>query len=433
MSPTLELQDDLHHRATAPLALFDCVDQPVLVLGHQHTIMYANPSAARVLIPANATWPLDRMDVTQLLRAEDLRAATFELNTLGSATLRVQPLHSTQHFEMSLTDHRTTPGVAGVVATFRSIGHQAEITVTARRSNGHHPTTLFSTEVDHRSVFPTDLPGELRTILAGRGPDVAFQPIVDLRSGRTIAVEALARWHSPTHGPISPDRFVAMAEQMGLVSQLDRHVMRKACRAIAGQRDPSSGWPLDLTVNASTLSLCHPGAARRILRILVEEGFPAHRLILEVTESIAIEDDGVLRSQLEVLRAQGVRIAVDDFGTGQSSLAQLETLPVDIVKIDRSFLDGVPSSKRRMRYLETILAMANALGLEAIFEGIEEQAQAHALSGLGVELGQGYLLAEPTGAATLESSMVRAQRVVLDGVSAGNHWQPVLIWSDGAA
>jgi EAL domain-containing protein (putative c-di-GMP-specific phosphodiesterase class I) len=181
------------------------------------------------------------------------------------------------------------------------------------------------------------------------------------------------------------------------------------------------------------MSLSDPGDAQRILQILADEGFAPHRLILEVTESIAIENDEVLRGQLEILRTQGVRIAIDDFGTGHSSLAQLETLPVDFVKMDRSFLDGVPSSQRRMRYLETIISMANALRLEVIFEGIEDPAQAHVLAGLGVELGQGYLLAEPIRAGQLESRMVQARQIVLEAATVGDHWQPVLQWTEDLA
>ena len=131
----------------------------------------------------------------------------------------------------------------------------------------------------------------------------------------------------------------------------------------------------------------------------------------------------------QVLRAQGVRVAIDDFGTGHSSLAQLETLPVDFVKMDRSFLDDVPSSKRRMKYLETIIALAHALRLEVIFEGIEDPAQAHVLADMGVELGQGFLLAEPIGAAHIQTWMEHAHRTVLENTSEDNHWQPVLEWT----
>jgi EAL domain-containing protein (putative c-di-GMP-specific phosphodiesterase class I) len=306
---------------------------------------------------------------------------------------------------------------------------RADIAMHEGKRNGPDRTTVFTAEMESHVMIRAELEGQLRSTMTGSGPDVVFQPIVDLQSGRTIAVEALARWHSPTQGPIGPERFVSMAETMGLIGQLDRHVLRKACRAIADRCEPISGWPLDLSVNSSAMSLSRPDDADRILKVLDDEGFAPHRLILEITESLAIENDDVVRSQLQKLRSKGVRIAIDDFGTGHSSLAQLETLPVDFVKMDRSFLDDVPASKRRLRYLETIVAMATALRLEVIFEGIENPAQAQVLAEMGVELGQGYLLAEPLGIAALETRMAAARDIVRSAIGNDDHWQPVLEWA----
>ena len=589
MSTTPGFVDTQQHSASTPLLLLDCIDQAILVLGDGHRVRYANHAALTLLAPGGGTSAPDHLDPTHFVHAEDLELAVARLAELGRVTSRVRPPAGTEQYEMSLTDHRLTPGIEGVVASFRSLQHEdvldaraeqhrrqaehllsaltdeitglstrrlfierlsqrlrarqgddalavffidldgfkaindalghtagdamlrstaqrllkvvpdveqwghvggdefvlfvehcdwhlaeefatamatalrqsivlggrtlytsasiglliveaevdaetavrrADIAMNEGKRNGPDSLTLFTSEMERHVLIRAELEGQLRSTLTGGGPDVVFQPVVDLRSGRTIAVEALARWHSPTQGPIGPDRFVALAENIGLVGELDRHVMRKACRAIVGRCEPTSGWPLDVTVNSSTMSLANPGDAQRILQILADEGFAPHRLILEVTESIAIENDEMLLNQLEVLRAEGVRIAIDDFGTGHSSLAQLENLPVDFVKMDRSFLDGVPSSKRRMRYLETIIAMAHALRLEVIFEGIEDPAQAHVLGGLGVELGQGYLLAEPVRASQLESRMMRAREIVLDTASDGAPWQPVLEWNE---
>ena len=589
MSMTPGLADTQQHTAATPLLLLDCIDQAILVLDDGHRVRYANHAALTLLAPESGTSAPDHLDPTRFVHADDLELAVVRLAESGRVTSRVRPPAGTEQYEMSLTDHRLTPGIEGVVASFRSLEHEdvldaraeqhrrqaehllsaltdevtglstrrlfierlserlrarqdddalavffidldgfkaindalghtagdamlrstaqrllkvipeveqwghvggdefvlfvehcerhlaeefataiatalrqsivlggrtlytsasiglliveadvdaetavrrADIAMNEGKRNGPDSLTLFTSEMERHVVIRAELEGQLRSTLTGSGPDVVFQPVVDLRSGRTIAVEALARWHSPTQGPIGPDRFVALAENIGLVGELDRHVMRKACRAIVGRSEPTSGWPLDVTVNSSTMSLASPGDAQRILQILADEGFAPHRLILEVTESIAIENDEMLLSQLEMLRAEGVRIAIDDFGTGHSSLAQLENLPVDFVKMDRSFLEGVPSSKRRMRYLETIIAMAHALRLEVIFEGIEDPAQAHVLAGLGVELGQGYLLAEPVRAGQLESRMMTAREIVLDTAGDGAPWQPVLEWTE---
>jgi diguanylate cyclase (GGDEF)-like protein len=181
---------------------------------------------------------------------------------------------------------------------------RADIAMHEGKRNGPDRTTVFTAEMESHVIIRAELEGQLRSTLTGSGPDVVFQPIVDLQSGRTIAVEALARWHSPTQGPIGPDRFVSMVESMGLIGQLDRHVLRKACRAIADRCEPTSGWPLDLSVNSSAMSLSRPDDADRILKVLDDERFAPHRLILEITESLAIENDDVVRSQLQKLRGR---------------------------------------------------------------------------------------------------------------------------------
>jgi EAL domain-containing protein (putative c-di-GMP-specific phosphodiesterase class I) len=204
-----------------------------------------------------------------------------------------------------------------------------------------------------------------------------------------------------------------MAEHMGIVDQLDRHVLRKACREINDLRDPTTGRSLSVTVNISTIHLATDDFARSILHIVDTANFDPGRLILEVTESIGVEYDETLGQQLDTLRAEGVRIALDDFGTGHSSLAQLETLAVDYLKVDRTFLAGLFDSSRRLRYLETIVNMAAALELGLVFEGIETIEQANALRGLGVTLGQGYLMAAPVRADELTERVGKARDVTL--------------------
>jgi diguanylate cyclase (GGDEF)-like protein len=330
-------------------------------------------------------------------------------------------IHTSASIGFTTLDDRRTDAESAV--------RQADIAMFEGKRTRRDSVTMFVPEMQRRVVVRAELERQLRETLTGAGPNVVYQPIVDMTSGRTVAVEALARWSSRTHGPISPERFIGMAESMGVIDVLDQHVLRTACRAIAGMTDPSSGLPIDLTVNSSTLNLSNLDVADRVLGVLDDEGFPCHRMILEVTESIAVEDDAILRDQLRALRRHGVRIALDDFGTGNSSLAQLETLPVDFVKVDRSFLDGVPESPRRLRYLQTIVEMANALDLRVIFEGIERHPQLGALTGLGVTLGQGYLLAEPGSATSLARRMCGATGLVRAVASEGLHFQPVLQWA----
>ena len=242
----------------------------------------------------------------------------------------------------------------------------------------------------------TELEGQLRRSLIGSGPSIVFQPIVDLHTGTATAVEALARWHSPTQGPIGPDRFVAIAEHLGIIDQLDRHVLRKACREMADLRDPSTGRLLSVTVNISTIHLVMDDFARSVLQIVETANFDPARLVLEVTESIGVEfDDALGRRGFDTLRGEGCRDTLDDFGTGHSSRAARDARRRHL-KVDRTFLSGLFDSPRRLRYLETIVNMADALELGLVFEGIETADQARALIDLGVSQGQGYLMAAPT-------------------------------------
>ena len=361
---------------------------------------------------------VDDCDATLAGRlADELSAALRQVVMLGG-----RPFHTSASIGLTVIDPDMRLDAETAV-------RRADIAMFEGKRTGNNSVTPFSPEMERRVVMRAELEAQLRATLTGAGPDVVFQPIVDLRTGQTVAVEALARWYSPTHGPVGPDRFVPMAERIGIIDQLDRHVMRKACRQIRDFREPSNGVPIDLTVNASTAHLVHQTVADDVLEVIEEQDFPASRLILEVTESRAVEDDAMLRSQLQRLRAEGVRVAIDDFGTGHSSLAQLETLPVDILKIDRSFLEDVPESTRRLRYIETIIAMANALDLSVIFEGIERTSQAQVLAELGVQLGQGYLLAEPVRSSDLLERMDTANGAVSGLATAPTAAQPTPPWN----
>jgi diguanylate cyclase (GGDEF)-like protein len=304
---------------------------------------------------------------------------------------------------------------AGAPITAAEAVRRADIAMFEGKRAGRGSVTMFRPEMEQRVVVRAELEGQLRRSLTGSGPHMVLQPIVDLTTGATVAVEALARWHSPTQGPIGPDRFIPMAEHMGVIDQLDRHVLRKACRDVANLRDPFTGMMLQANVNISTVHLGAPDFAANVLRIVEAAQFDPARLVLEVTESIGVQYDAALGGQLATLRAEGVRLALDDFGTGHSSLAQLETLAVDYLKVDRSFLSGLDTSSRRLRFIETIVDMANVLELDVVFEGIEHELQAQALLGLGVRLGQGYLLAHPTRTEHL-GVQFQAARATVDGL-----------------
>ena len=229
---------------------------------------------------------------------------------------------------------------------------------------------------------------------------VVYQPIVDLASGVVVGAEALLRWTHPQRGTVSPVEFIPLAEESGFILDLGRWVLRAACQEAAlwdWSENPR------ISVNVSGRQLHDLNFVRDVRQILAETGLPATRLVLEVTESMLEADAPVALAAMEALRADGIRIAVDDFGTGYSSLSRLDRLPVDILKIDRAFVNALRPDTAVAPVITAIVALAHALGMSTVAEGIEEPYQAAALIAHGCGAGQGWLYGRPGPAEALAS------------------------------
>ncbi|MGN6299892.1 MAG: putative bifunctional diguanylate cyclase/phosphodiesterase [Angustibacter sp.] len=232
----------------------------------------------------------------------------------------------------------------------------------------------------------------------GRGEmDVAFQPLVELATGRLLGFEALARWNRPDGGPCTPDVFIAAAEENGLILPIGDFVLERALGELRTWRS-SSPWEVGVNVNVSARQLQDPGFTGRVLAALARFDVPATALRLEVTESTLVGDEATAATSLRELERAGVSISVDDFGTGYSSLSYLSRLKVHEVKIDRSFVAGVTSRPEDLAIVRATAAMAQALGLAVVAEGIETEEQRLALVELGISRGQGWLLGRPVPA-----------------------------------
>jgi diguanylate cyclase (GGDEF)-like protein len=232
-----------------------------------------------------------------------------------------------------------------------------------------------------------------------------YQPIVALDTGRLRGVEALVRWAHPERGIVPPIEFIPVAERTGLIVPLGDWVLVEACRQLAAWRDEhGDSAPRVLNVNVSARQLRDPAFVDRVAAILNETGVPAHRLTLEITESTAVAL-GETVSRLDDLRRMGIRIALDDFGTGQSTLTLLHELPVDQLKLDRSFTQGTDTS-RRDTMPAAVIALADAVGLDLVAEGVETGDQAARLAELGYQHAQGYHFARPLPAAAIRDLMV---------------------------
>ncbi|MBV9818374.1 MAG: bifunctional diguanylate cyclase/phosphodiesterase [Solirubrobacterales bacterium] len=223
---------------------------------------------------------------------------------------------------------------------------------------------------------------------------VAFQPIVDLVTGRTHGFEALARWRHDDLGEVAPTDFVPVAEDNGEIVRIGEHVLHSACRQLARWRR-CSDHELKVTVNISPVQLGICDIDRRVSSILDEHGLPGHALTLEITEGVFLSPGAAERGSLERIRRLGVQIALDDFGTGYSALGYLNRLPVDAIKVDRCFVEGVDSDERNAAVMRAILAIGSGMDLDVIAEGVETHAQSELLRGAGCRLGQGFLFSHP--------------------------------------
>ncbi len=249
---------------------------------------------------------------------------------------------------------------------------------------------------------------------------IAFQPVFELRTGEIAAVEALLRWNSPTLGQVPPAEFIPVAEDTGSIVSIGAWVLRESCETVKNiTRD--RGRLVELSVNVSARQLAHPGFARTVQLILSHAGFPAAQLTLEVADAALIRADAVTARALHELESHGIRIVLDDFGTGVSSLSWLKQHPVGAIKIDRSFISGIADDARDQAIVSSLVGMSRALGCTVTAEGVETQEQLAAVRGLACERAQGFLLARPMPAAELEA-LLGAENVVpiqLPGATSG--------------
>jgi diguanylate cyclase (GGDEF)-like protein/PAS domain S-box-containing protein len=283
----------------------------------------------------------------------------------------------------------------------------------AARQLGRPQITVFESVMHSDSYDRFELRGDLARAIAGEQLEAYYQPVVDLCTQRIVGLEALVRWNHPHRGLLGPNVFVPLAEESGLILELGRWMRQRACRDLAAWRaaDPAVAGHLTVAVNLSAAEMHDEDLVRSVVDLLAHHDLPAGCLTLEITESSLLTDTDLVQQRMDSLRERGIRFAIDDFGTGYSSLGYIHRFAFDVLKVDRSFVDGLDQPTNQ-RIVAAVLDLANQMGATVVAEGIEELHQETALTDLGVELGQGYLYSRPVPAEAFRH-LLQAQQIDL--------------------
>lgn len=278
--------------------------------------------------------------------------------------------------------------------TLEELLQHADTALYRAKEQGRGRFVFFTDELTRTVQAKVDLEGRLRRAISGNELRLYFQPQADMVSGRIVGAEALVRWEQPGSGLVAPSDFIPVAEETGLIDQIGRWVLWETCRQGKAWRD-SGMPPITLAVNLSPRELRHGDLAATLVDTLTKTGYSADGLELELTETAVMEWGDELAEQLRCARALGVRVALDDFGTGYSSLGRLKHLPLDMLKIDKSFVDDIPESRNDMEIAATIIGMSKTLSLDVLAEGVETEEQFAFLKACGCHKYQGYYLSPP--------------------------------------
>ncbi|MGH2632620.1 MAG: putative bifunctional diguanylate cyclase/phosphodiesterase [Tepidiformaceae bacterium] len=293
--------------------------------------------------------------------------------------------------------------------TITDLLRKADIALYRAKSEGRGRAVVFRRDLDELSAEQFDLDNALRRSVERGELMLQYQPIVDLRTGQIVATEALLRWNHPHRGVLSPSMFVAVAEETGEIIRIGQWVLEEACREAVRFQAMRPAVPLSMSVNISAAEFRQPGLAARIERVLDDTGLVPRNLKLELTESVLLGDVPQTMEILNELKGLGVCLSIDDFGTGYSSLSYLQRLPVDVLKVDQSFVASLGSEATSGPVVRAVIDLANALFMQVIAEGIETREQLDFLRSIGCPLGQGFYFHRALDPADFEGVLLQEQ------------------------
>ena len=290
--------------------------------------------------------------------------------------------------------------------TGESLLHSADLAMFDAKGTGGARTSVFRSSLRAAASQRSEFERRLAAAVVEEAMHVCYQPIVDVRSHECVGLEAVVRWTDPVEGVVPPSRFIPVLEASGLINHLGRSVLREACRNAVEWQQLHTLPHLSISVNVSAVQLKQPDFVSTVQEALDDSGLSPGSLILEITESMLVSETRVMVKRLTQLRRLGVRIAVDDFGTGFSSLGNLRMFPLDILKIDRTFIEGVPGDAGKSALLAAIVELGTALRLAVIAEGVEDSAQAGWLVSTSCQLAQGFHYAKALSSSDVAAFLV---------------------------
>jgi EAL domain-containing protein (putative c-di-GMP-specific phosphodiesterase class I) len=286
------------------------------------------------------------------------------------------------------------PGDGADVETLMRAGTSA---MQQAKEAGRATFRFFTPSMDARAQARSRLAGELSEALAHDEFSLVFQPIIDVASGKVVAAEALLRWQSRYIGAVSPDQFIPLCEEMGLILPIGEWLLVAACREAQAWQETGLG-PLRVAINVSPRQVQQADIARSLEKALAMTGLAPELVSIEITESLILSSGDEVVDKLARIRAMGVAIAVDDFGTGYASLSYLKHFPIDALKIDRSFVSGAHLNPEDARLIEAIIALGHSMGMRVVGEGVETEQQMTFLTERGCDFVQGYRFSPPLSA-----------------------------------
>ncbi|MEO6700938.1 MAG: EAL domain-containing protein [Jatrophihabitantaceae bacterium] len=342
------------------------------------------------------------LDISREL-AERLQAALAPPVRIGDHEISV-------HASIGLA--QATPGET----TAEEVLRNADVAMYLAKENGKSGVAVYESRLHSEALQRLELRADLQRAITRAELVLHYQPTIDLSSGSVVGFEALVRWQHPERGLMSPALFIPMAEESGLILPLGAWVLRAACVAAAGMQ--GAGNRPTMSVNVSAQQLAQPGFVEQVLEVLASTGLASDRLVLEITETVVLRDLDTVAPRLAALRSRGVKIAIDDFGTGYSSLAYLSQLPVDVLKVDKSFIDRVTLDAHDASLAEAIIGLSHSMNFKTVAEGVEQPEQASWLRDAQCTYGQGYLWSRPVELAAAHELLAASASAVANDPAA---------------